>query len=88
MIEASPLSIPQWYVDLGEKSLTKEEETFYVAAVVKLFLSSLRSEAPLSSRECHTTSPAGDLCWGLSECVRLPCLTRPSIRVGVCPPLT
>src|SRR4029450_13803952 len=57
-----------------------EEETFYVAAVVKLFLSSLRSEALLAFRAYQTTAPANDLCWGLAECVRLTRLTRPSLR--------
>jgi hypothetical protein len=66
MIEASPLSIPQWYVDLGEKSLTKEEETFYVAVLVKPFLSSswsvdvLFPHKYLRLRRC-------DLCSGRSK---------------------
>jgi hypothetical protein len=30
--------MPQWYADLGEKSLAKEEETFYVAALVQPFV--------------------------------------------------
>ena len=71
-----------------DNSHSHEEETFYVAAIVKLFLSSLRSEGTLSPRECHMTSPAGALCWGLSECVRLTRLKRPSSRAGVFLPLT
>jgi hypothetical protein len=46
--------------------------TAYVAAMVKPFLSSLRSEATRSHRECHTTSPAGDLCWGSQNVCGLP----------------
>jgi hypothetical protein len=41
LIEASPLSIPQWYAGSGKNRLPMKEETFYVDADVKLFLSSL-----------------------------------------------
>jgi hypothetical protein len=40
MIEASPSAYPRGYADLGNKSLTNEEETFYVTVPVKPFLSS------------------------------------------------
>ena len=74
--------------DICLSLLSLEEETFYVAAVVKLFLSSLRSEALLAFRAYQTTAPANDLCWGLAECVRLTRLKRPSIRVGLFLPHT
>jgi hypothetical protein len=54
------------------KGHTGEEETFYVAVDVKLFLSSLRA----------ATVPRA------LECVRLIRLTPPSIRVGLFPPNT
>jgi hypothetical protein len=69
------------------KTTSGEEETFYVPADVKLFLSSLRAEA-ISPLE-HTKRPlrVATVLRAL-ECVRRIRLKRPSIRVGVFPPNT
>jgi hypothetical protein len=64
-----PTTVVSWH---WEKPLTQEEETFYVGADVKLFLSSLRA----------ATVPRA------LECVRLSSLKPPSIRVGLLPPNT
>ena len=40
MIEASPSAYPSGMLAVGKEPFTKEEETFYVAVLVKPFLSS------------------------------------------------
>jgi hypothetical protein len=56
LIEASPLSIPQWYAGSGKNRLPMKEETFYVATDVKLFLSSLQAGRSLLLRRPNDLS--------------------------------
>jgi hypothetical protein len=70
-----------------ERSLTTEEETFYVGADVKLFLSSLRVEAIAPLEHTKRSLRAATVPRAL-ECVRLIGLKPPSIRVGLLPPNT
>jgi hypothetical protein len=71
LIEAPSSAYRRGMLALG-KQPEEEEETFYVGADVKLFLSSLRA----------TTVPRA------LACVRLISLKPPSIRVGLLPPNT
>jgi hypothetical protein len=87
LIEASPLSIPQWYAGSGKDRLPMKEETFYVDADVKLSLSSLRAEAISPLEHTKRSLRAATVPRAL-ECVRLISLKPPSIRVGLLPPNT
>jgi hypothetical protein len=72
---------------MGKKLLTNEEETFYVGADVKLFLSSLRAEAISPFEHTKRSLRAATVLRALA-CVRLIRLKPPSIRVGLLPPNT
>ena len=53
MYEASPLSMPQWDADIGKKHSNEgRRSTFYVAAIVKLFLLSSLLPGAMIPRDC------------------------------------
>jgi hypothetical protein len=72
LIEAPSSAYRRGLLALGKDKPPHEEETFYVGADVKLFLSSLRAATVLRALEC----------------VRRIRLKPPSIRVGLFPPNT
>jgi hypothetical protein len=72
---------------LGTQQQPPAEETFYVGADVKLFLSSLRAEAISPLAHTKRSLRAATVPRAL-ECVRLSSLKPPSIRVGLLPPNT
>jgi hypothetical protein len=73
LIEVPSSAYPRGMLALGKhRKQAEEEETFYVSADVKLFLSSLRAATMLRALAC----------------VRRIRLKPPSIRVGLFPPHT
>jgi hypothetical protein len=80
------LGLPPWDAGAG-KTTEGEEETFYVGADVKLFLSALRAEAIWPLAPTKRPLRAATVLRAL-EGVRRIRLTRPSLRVGLFPPNT